>query len=84
LLRRTEGGTGSDYESIIDGFTKRSEEIMHTGFIQTHYKEYANGLIFDYLEKIQGRKSFFYKIGKKLLKKSFSKQTFGTMMESLL
>lgn len=65
--------TGDDYHRIMNGFKERSEEIKQPGFVRNHYKEYANGLVFDYLEKIQGKKSLFYKIGKRIKGQSFSR-----------
>ena len=44
----------TDDDSIIDGFYKRSVEIIDDNFIKSHYGMYANSMYIEYLHRIAG------------------------------
>lgn len=59
-------------EKILADYKKRSELIKKEDFIQEEYKKFSKSKLLEYLERVQGHKSFFYKIGKRLFGNRFT------------
>ena len=58
---------GDDAAEILEGFKKRSEEIMQDGFVQSNYSTFADAMIERYLFAFSGiKRSFIYKVLDKL------------------
>ena len=63
-VRLAEGGTALE---IMEGFSKRSEEIKQEGFIEEQYEKFAASMIERYLSAFCGiKRTFFYKVLDKL------------------
>lgn len=63
---------GAEADAITNAFFKRSEEILKPGFVKNNYEKFAATTFLEYIEKIHGKKSVFYRIGKRLLGDKFA------------
>lgn len=76
LVKRENGvriAEENEKKDILDGFIKRSEEILAKGFVEKKYEEFAEKFLTHYLLTIGGiKKGFFFKVMHKLTKGKWS------------
>ena len=68
-----------EMEDILNSFLHRSQELLHEGFIEQNYQEFAKANIQEYLRKFSGLGRLFFSIDNRLfngqlLKKIYNKK----------
>lgn len=69
--------TGQDAEDILNGFTKRSKEIMREGFIERRYQIFAEENIQSYLRTLSGYGKWLSRIDRRIFKGSLIKRMYN-------
>ena len=80
-VRLAEGG---EKTKIMDGFYRRSEDILKDGFIEQKYDEFAKEKHLMYMRKISGKSDFFEKLDGSLFKHGLTKRLYSAKEKRML
>jgi hypothetical protein len=69
--------TGQAAKEILDGFQRRSKEILQEGFIEKQYQEFAEANIQSYLSTFSGFEKWISRIDRRLLNGMLTKMIYN-------